>query len=452
MTEGTRAANPWMAATELVTCGRSIDDALGQAGVGEADCMRLTGPGAGAWTDLVDVRPGLRALVFEPGPSAATSLLSSRGAHVTVVDQCPERRAFRRAAWPDEPFPVLESDVDALGDRGAFDLVVVELGPGRWPVSRMRAMVDALAPEGALVLLCENPVSPLRALDRLRGRPTSGGVTWLGRVVREGERLGLPDAQVFGLLRSALAPTSAFDLAAPRTAAVVLEAAKPYALGLRQLALRLLTALTRWELATMAVPAWLVVLRRDNAASERFGRRTGRISFIDSWEGKVVWGEPPEYLEKRYRNESEADAEYEALTTLAAAGTDLVPRVVHRPAADQMVMSWMPGRTLQVAALTSEDLSAWIGRAAATLARIHAATRHEDGTVLVHGDYWLGNVVVDGDRIVGVIDWSGSCRGRPESDLHFLVESLLDLRPLADGLRDRLALVAERAYAGRSAS
>jgi tRNA A-37 threonylcarbamoyl transferase component Bud32 len=314
----------------------------------------------------------------------------------------------------------------------------------------MAAMVDPLRPDGALALLCENPVSPLRAIDRLRGRSVTGGAAWLGRLVREGERFGFGDAQVFGLLRSALSPTTAFDLSARQTAALVIEAARPYVVGGRQIALSLMSGLARRGLAAMAVPAWLVVLRREDTAPGLLGRRSGRISFFDSWEGKVVWGEPPRHLEKRYRNDREASAEHHALTTLAAAAVDFVPRILDRPAPDRLVLSWTPGRTLEVAALSNRDLSAWIGRAASTLAYLHTATKREDGTVLVHGDYWLGNLLVEGDRIVGVIDWSESYRGRPEDDLHFLVDSLLDLHSKARAIHGRLIEVAREAYAGTS--
>jgi aminoglycoside phosphotransferase (APT) family kinase protein len=37
---------------------------------------------------------------------------------------------------------------------------------------------------------------------------------------------------------------------------------------------------------------------------------------------------------------------------------------------------------------------------------------------VVHGDFWFGNVMVDGDQVSGVIDWeSGSASGEPIRDL-----------------------------------
>lgn len=441
----------WATATDLVSGGSSPDEALRQAGVRDADRLRLVGPGAGAWTELVDVSPGSRVLVAEPGPSEASVLLSSRGAHVTVLDDCARRRAFRRAALPEGTFALPDDDErGALADRGRFDLVTVECGQSGWPGGGMAAMADLLETDGELVLLCENRLSPLRAVDRLRGEPLSGGPAWLGRLEREGRRLGFRDIQVFGLLRSALAPTTAFDLSARQTSTVVLEAAKPYAVGVRKLVLNLMIALARLGLAKRAIPAWLVVLRRETPAQDRLVRRSGRISFFDSWEGKVVWGEPPRHLEKRYRNGREADAEHHALALLAGAAVDMVPRVIERSAADRLVLSWTPGHTLEVAGLSSRELFEWIGRAASTLALLHEATRRDDGTVLVHGDYWLGNLLIEADRIVGVIDWSESYRGQPEDDLRFLVESLLDLHPKARALRGRLTQIGREAYASPS--
>lgn len=51
------------------------------------------------------------------------------------------------------------------------------------------------------------------------------------------------------------------------------------------------------------------------------------------------------------------------------------------------------------------------------LARIHAtpapALREwgdEPGRVLTHYDYWSGNVLWDGPKLSGIVDWSGACR------------------------------------------
>ncbi|NIS35883.1 MAG: phosphotransferase, partial [Actinobacteria bacterium] len=36
---------------------------------------------------------------------------------------------------------------------------------------------------------------------------------------------------------------------------------------------------------------------------------------------------------------------------------------------------------------------------------------------LLHGDFWMGNVVWDGDEIAAVIDWEEACVGDPLADL-----------------------------------
>ena len=63
--------------------------------------------------------------------------------------------------------------------------------------------------------------------------------------------------------------------------------------------------------------------------------------------------------------------------------------------------------------------------AARALALLQSSTRHEDGTVLVHGDYWLGNLIVDRGQVVGVFDWELAQRGSPEEDRRFLADSLV---------------------------
>lgn len=53
------------------------------------------------------------------------------------------------------------------------------------------------------------------------------------------------------------------------------------------------------------------------------------------------------------------------------------------------------------------------------LAGIHAALRrHHVARTAVHGDFWFGNVLVDGARAAGVVDWeSGLATGEPARDL-----------------------------------
>lgn len=54
-----------------------------------------------------------------------------------------------------------------------------------------------------------------------------------------------------------------------------------------------------------------------------------------------------------------------------------------------------------------EDALGWM--------RTHVPTAH--ATTLVHGDYRTGNLIYDGDRIAGVLDWEFACLGDPVLDL-----------------------------------
>lgn len=82
---------------------------------------------------------------------------------------------------------------------------------------------------------------------------------------------------------------------------------------------------------------------------------------------------------------------------------------------------------------------------AETLAAVHAhdaaglrastvtATPPSGRTVLVHGDFWSGNLLWDGPedapeggpRVVGVVDWTGACRGPAELDVAWARQDLV---------------------------
>ncbi|GAB3087642.1 dihydrofolate reductase [Nocardioides zeae] len=46
-------------------------------------------------------------------------------------------------------------------------------------------------------------------------------------------------------------------------------------------------------------------------------------------------------------------------------------------------------------------------------------------SVLVHGDFWSGNLLWDGRRAVGVVDWTGACRGPAELDVAWARQDLV---------------------------
>ena len=100
-----------------------------------------------------------------------------------------------------------------------------------------------------------------------------------------------------------------------------------------------------------------------------------------------------------------------------------------------------------------EPLAAYSARAARLLDWIHrvgATAPAMTGDDLVHLDFHPGNVLVDGDRITGLVDWDGAARGDRHFDLVVLKFGLAGSAPhLAGRLDDRLARISPqrlRAY------
>jgi hypothetical protein len=79
----------------------------------------------------------------------------------------------------------------------------------------------------------------------------------------------------------------------------------------------------------------------------------------------------------------------------------------------------------------SVDDAALADRVAARVGRIHARlSTHSTPRTAVHGDYWFGNLLLDGaGSVVGVVDWEAGCsRGEPLKDVgRFLVSYSLYL-------------------------
>jgi Phosphotransferase enzyme family len=376
---------------------------------------RVAAPWAAAWVDLLgDVR-GARTLVAEWAPGCAASVLVERGA-------------------------VVSSDAR----DGPFDLVVLDGTPGRVTSS----VAGALRPGGRVALVVDNARSPLRLLDRAYGRPAGPAVGSLARVRRRLAAAGLPARQSFGLLRSSVAPVTGFDLDAPAAAAAVLDAAATRIGGRRLPALSLLRAAVVRGSGAALVPAWLVVAGPATDGTRLELPVTGRIGYEDSEQVKVVRGEPPTVLEKRYLHPVEADNEAAALEALAAAGVGFVPRLLGRDGPLRASQTWMPGRALNVGRLRRSELARWLLRAAESLAEIQRRTAR-GGEVLVHGDFWLGNVLVAGDDVVAVVDWTEARWGDPAVDAAHLVSTLVGSGALApadaDALRPRIREVLARA-------
>jgi hypothetical protein len=74
-----------------------------------------------------------------------------------------------------------------------------------------------------------------------------------------------------------------------------------------------------------------------------------------------------------------------------------------------LVVSALPGRSawqeLHASLLPSRRVGAHLEHAGRWLAAFHEATRHDDETTAVHGDFWAHNVLHDSNDNVSVIDW-----------------------------------------------
>lgn len=445
----------WTTGSQALQAGGGLVDACRAAHLPPALAARVAPQWAGAWVDLLDDLEGAKVLVVDHAPGRAPGRLVDIGAMVTVIDGSPPRAAFRRAlldaAGPGhDAVRISSAGLEASAPTG-WDVIVVDgLRPGQ---ARMRSLTRGLRAGGRVVMIGDNAISGLRAVDRLRGRPTgpttSVGTGFHGPLAASGFAV----RQSFALLRTSAAPVTAFDLASPKASRAVLQAAATRVSGRRRQGLGALErGLThRWSapLVPALMPARLVLATSVAAPWAPGPRRiTGRIGYDDSVESKVLRGEPPTEIDKRYASEAEATAEAWALETLAGAGLDIAPRLLGRPAPDRVRVSWLgTGRPLEVATLTYDELEAWVRRAATLLASVQRATGVDgEGRVLVHGDYWLGNLMHHGERILGVVDWTTAKRGDPRTDLAHLVDSLPSVRPTSPRALDRLRSTAHQAY------
>ena len=349
------------------------------------------------WLHLLGELEGRRVLLSEGLPPTVRELLTAAGAEVAQ-----------------HPMP--------SGSTGrGWDVVI---GRGR---ERLAEDVAALAPTGRFVALTANARSPLRAL-RSADRPAPPyGVGTLAGVRSELRGHGLQPVQSFGVLRSAREPVIAFDLDLPLVTRAVLKAASVPLSGARAHGVRVLRTSADRSWFSGLLPGWLVLAVRGSHVPDP-DRVTGMSANRDSREVKLIRGETAAIVEKRYTMPSRADAEAQALSVVAAAGLGLAPRMLRRPARDSVWMEWLRGDPLVTERMNADELVTWTHRAAEVLLRMQAATRRGD-QVLVHGDYWLGNLLTQGDRVTGVIDWTKSSWGPVEADREKLLEGPLFMSP-----------------------
>lgn len=220
--------------------------------------------------------------------------------------------------------------------------------------------------------------------------------------------------------------------------AAVLRASLSHVGGARGFAIARLMH-TPPRLVSALCPAWLVVARTADGAAraDRATRIVGKISNLDSEEVKLLRGSPVQVLEKHYLKISGV-VEADTLTELEQVGFEWAPRVLSRPRPEVCRFTWLPGRALVAGQLDVDELLAWTARASHVLDDLHRRTRREDGSVLVHGDFWLGNLMTSGDDLTGVIDWTDAHRGADDLDRAFLIDSTVDLHPDVPDLRNRL--------------
>lgn len=400
---------------------------------------------AGAWAELLRCE-GQRVLLLEMRPSRARARLADQAAALGVLEL---DDGGRFVATEQDP-TVLAAPIDEhLGEL--WDTVVVDAPPS---VHAPDALAGAVAPGGRLVYVCANARSPLRRDDA----PAS--TSW-GRLSRALAGAGWQVEQRFGLLRSATVSTTAFDLEAPAATDAVLRAALVHLTGVRAAGVRVLRHLPK-ELVARVVPGWLVVARRPQDVLSPARTRTataaapggddlpvtGRMGYERTPDSKVLLGEPPAALERTYADPDGADAEATALELMGAARPGLAPALLARPRTGTLRSGWVQGRGLGVRTMPTSALVQWTGRAAETLRTIQEATLRDDGSVLVHGDFWLGNLLVSADESIAIIDWGEARWGDPLVDRRFLVDGLDGFRSITPQLRAELLGAVERAFAG----
>ena len=423
---------PWAAAAAALQDGQPLADACAGARLHRAVTARLTAPAAGAWVELLDGVHGARVLVVEHSPGPAGMRIAAQAGLVGFAETDDARAGFRRTWLAGQPARLLiDAEQRLAAGKDRWDLVMVDglvgaTADGETATdARLRELAAGLAPGGRLVVVADNRLSALRAADRAVGKPAGPAGPSLRAVERALQGAGLAVVQRFGLLRSSVDGVTAFDLDAPRATAAVLSAAAVRTGRFRTAGLDVLGNLARRGTASSLLPACMVVACQADAPWIPCDRRpTGRLGYRDSHESKVLRGEPPAELEKRYSSADGSRREAMALRTLEACGFRSAPRLVAE-APDRTRQTWIWGRPLRPGSLHPSEVRLWVSRAAQLLGEMHRATARDDDRVLVHGDYWLGNLLVEADEVVGVLDWCDAHWGEPAEDLRHLVDSLM---------------------------
>lgn len=149
---------------------------------------------------------------------------------------------------------------------------------------------------------------------------------------------------------------------------------------------------------------------------------------VTAFEVRLPDGRASKYVLRRHhdrdvaRNPQIAVHEYRLLQILQT--TDIAaPKPCHLDPSG-LVVEYIEGQIDQAPA----DLDCYLGQLASCLARIHAIDgarpdlsflprREAPRPVLLHGDFWPGNVLWRDGRLVAVIDWEDAAIGDPLADL-----------------------------------
>lgn len=418
----------WQLLEQRLGNGVALDEAATVARCSKAEIRRLTSPASGAWSDLLEEVNGARILVIDRSPGGAPRRLADRGATIGVADDDAGRLATRRRMLGREHDDLAGPTNRLLQER--WDIICID--GVRVDRTLITAAAEALGSGGRLLVIADNRWSPMRVIDRAVGSSVGAPATRLGYVSGLLTAAGLAHHRVFGLLRSSTTPTSSFDVTSRAAAVEVLNAAGAQLGRFRLVLLAAMTHLARSGRSATVVPAWAVVASKN--AFPTGLPAVGRIGYEWTTGARTIFGEPPQELEKRYATVAEADAEAMALTALSQAGLDVGPRLLSRPTPQTSRMTWCRGRSLSSSALSQRQRREWVSASASALRSFQDATRRPDGTVLVHGDYWLGNLLVEDGRILAIIDWGTARWGDPAIDQKFLVDNLgtyCHLRPAA---------------------
>ncbi len=372
-----------------------------------------------AWAELLDLEGNERVAVFSPDPASIRNRLKNRVAELVTLDA-------------------------AHTPESGWDLLILD-GPAR--STDLDACWSTVRPGGRLVLIADNPHSPLRALNPLLGKPLGTSYGRYARVRSRLEAAGCPNITTFALLRSSQSSPTAFRTDLPQIASIVLSSAMSTAGRGRRGAIALLRSFAQRGRGRELAPAWMLVAS-DQPLLDRPTTPTGRIGVEHNDQGAVVLGTGPHGVEKFYSDPAHLAATRTTLDLLESIHFDLAPVVIAQPTPNRLQLKWTPGQDIDGFKMKPSELRRWLDRAGFVLGTLQRLSYDEsDGTVLVHGDFWLGATLRDGDEISGVIDWDHCHRGDPRTDM-------LTLTAIASARSDLSATISQRlveaAHAGHA--